>query len=135
MASSESSDSRTNSLNTTSSHNGDSLTHNELKGWLLKRSKLSRKWKKQWFLLKNTDLLYGDTPETATKQIALNDAEISESNIDKKEHTFRIKAKENNRNFYMQADSENTQHEWMQAICFAKAAGRDGENSQACVIQ
>jgi mannitol-specific phosphotransferase system IIBC component len=57
------------------------------------------------------------------------------SNIDKKEHTFRIKAKENNRNFYMQADSENTQHEWMQAICFAKAAGRDGENSQACVIQ
>jgi EH domain-containing protein 1 len=73
--------------------------------------------------------------QTATKQIALNDAEISESNIDKKEHTFRIKAKENNRNFYMQADSENTQHEWMQAICFAKAAGRDGENSQACVIQ
>lgn len=35
----------------------------------------------------------------------------------------------------MQADSENTQHEWMQAICFAKAAGRDGDNSQACVIQ
>lgn len=63
MASSESSDSRTNSLNTTSSHNDEALTHNELKGWLLKRSKISRKWKKQWFLLKNTDLLYGDTPE------------------------------------------------------------------------
>lgn len=35
----------------------------------------------------------------------------------------------------MQADSENTQHEWMQAICFAKAAGGDGDHSQACVLQ
>lgn len=67
MASSESSDSRTNSLtnrsNTASSHNDEDLPHNEFKGWLMKRSKMSRKWKKQWFLLQNTDLFYGDTPE------------------------------------------------------------------------
>ncbi len=28
-------------------------------GWLMKRSKISHKWKKQWFQLKNSDLLYG----------------------------------------------------------------------------
>ncbi len=35
----------------------------ELSGWLTKRSKLSHKWKKQWFHLKNTDLLYGNSDQ------------------------------------------------------------------------
>ena len=66
MASSEPSDpsdSRTNSLNTSSSQNDDSASCMEVKGWLYKRTKMSRKWKKQYFLLKNSNLLYGDTPE------------------------------------------------------------------------
>ncbi|XP_069118595.1 interactor protein for cytohesin exchange factors 1-like [Argopecten irradians] len=135
MASSESSDSRTNSLNTTSSHNDDSVTHIELKGWLMKRSKMSKKWKKQWFLLKNTELLYGDTPEQTSKRIPLTNSEISETNLDKKNFAFRIKSKDIKRTFYIHADNENTQNEWMQAICFAKAAGRHGDMSQACVLQ
>ncbi|XP_033735199.1 PH domain-containing protein DDB_G0274775-like [Pecten maximus] len=135
MASSESSDSRTNSLNTTSSHNDDSVTHIELKGWLMKRSKMSKKWKKQWFLLKNTELLYGDTPEQTSKKIPLTNSEISETNLDKKNFAFRIKSKDIKRTFYIHADNENTQNEWMQAICFAKAAGRHGDMSQACVLQ
>lgn len=32
----------------------------EPSGWLLKRSKISHKWKKQWFQLQSTELLYGD---------------------------------------------------------------------------
>lgn len=63
MAESEPSSSRTNSLNTSSSHNDENHTHVELKGYLWKRTKLSRKWKKQWFILRNSDLLYGNTPE------------------------------------------------------------------------
>ncbi|XP_060079502.1 PH domain-containing protein DDB_G0274775-like [Ylistrum balloti] len=135
MASSESSDSRTNSLNTTSSHNDDSVTHIEMKGWLMKRSKMSKKWKKQWFLLKNTELAYGDTPEQTSKRIPLTNSEISETNIDKKNYAFRIKSKDIKRTFYIHADNENIQNEWMQAICFAKAAGRHGDMSQACVVQ
>lgn len=70
MASSQdtNSDSRTNSLtNTSNSQNDDDFTHMELKGWLMKRSKMARKWKRQWFLLKNTDLCYGDKPEVGTR--------------------------------------------------------------------
>ena len=65
MASSET-DSRTNSLtnrSVSSSRGEEEIRPNELKGWLMKRSRLSRKWKKQWFLLKTTDLLYGNSPE------------------------------------------------------------------------
>jgi len=56
MASSEGTDSRTNSLTNRSisesvNHNDDELHPQELKGWLLKRTRISRKWKKQWFLL------------------------------------------------------------------------------------
>ena len=32
----------------------------EPSGWLLKRSKISHKWKKQWFQVKATELHYGD---------------------------------------------------------------------------
>ncbi|XP_052770153.1 PH domain-containing protein DDB_G0274775-like [Mya arenaria] len=135
---SEGTDSRTNSLTNRSSssqHNDDDLQPQELKGWLMKRTKLSRKWKKQWFLLKSTSLLYGNSPEDTEKQIPLTNSEISESIIDKKQHAFCIKSKENGRSYYIQADNENLQNEWMQAICFAKAAGQRGDNSQACVIQ
>ena len=66
MASSEATDSRTNSLtnrSTSSVHNDDNTQPNELKGWLAKRTKISRKWKRQWFLLKNTSLHYGKSHE------------------------------------------------------------------------
>lgn len=69
------------------------------------------------------------------KSIPLTNSEISESTIDKKQHAFSIKAKENGRTYYIQADTNTEQNEWMQAICFAKAAGQKGDNSQACVIQ
>ena len=60
---------------------------------------------------------------------------MSESNIDHKQYAFHIKAQNSKRVYYLQAEDENTQHNWMQAICFAKAAGRTGGQSEACVIQ
>lgn len=69
------------------------------------------------------------------KKIPLANAEISDTNMDKRQFAFRIKPKHNGRTFYMQAENELKQQDWMQAICFAKAAGRHGDASQACVIQ
>ena len=69
------------------------------------------------------------------KEIPLTNAEISETTIDKKQFAFSIKCKEKGRTYYIQADTESAQNNWMQAICFAKAAGQQGENSAACVIQ
>jgi hypothetical protein len=69
------------------------------------------------------------------KRIPLTNAEISESYVDKKKYAFRIKSKENGRTYYIHADNELSQNCWMQAICFAKAAGHDGSASAACVIQ
>ena len=68
------------------------------------------------------------------KKIPLTNSEISESSIDKKSFAFSIKPKDNGRTYYIQADSELTQNNWMQAICFAKAAGQQGDNSQACSV-
>ena len=68
------------------------------------------------------------------KKIPLTHAEISESSVDKKTFAFSIKSKESGRTYYIQADSELNQNDWMQAICFAKAAGQHGENSQACSV-
>ena len=73
--------------------------------------------------------------QTLTKCIALDGAEISETDIDKKRYAFRLKPKGSSRNFFVHAENENDQQEWMQAICFAKAASHHGDTSQACVIQ
>ncbi|GAB1609745.1 uncharacterized protein LOC106880322 isoform X2 [Argonauta hians] len=108
---------------------------NERKGWLMKRSRLSHKWKRKWFLLKNADLFYGNDPQSTSKRISLVNAEISESHMDKKSYAFRIKPRNHRRAFYIHAENELEQNNWMQAICFAKAAGRLGDNSQACVLQ
>ncbi|ESO86813.1 hypothetical protein LOTGIDRAFT_235216 [Lottia gigantea] len=137
MASDSMTDSKTNSLSNKSSSQPDDedITHNEIKGWLLKRARLSRKWKKQWFLLKNCDLFYGNNPEDSRKKIPLTNADISETSVDKKQYAFRIKSKEGGRTYYIQAENESIQNDWMQAICFAKAAGMNGSASQACVIQ
>ena len=72
-----------------------------------------------------------DTP----KRISLEAAEITETNIDHKKNAFRIRTKETKRVHYLHAEDETTQNHWMQAIYFAKAASRTGDNSQACVIQ
>ncbi|XP_025106050.1 pleckstrin homology domain-containing family H member 2-like [Pomacea canaliculata] len=128
--------SHTNSLsNRSESHAGSELEPNEIKGYLMKRTRLSRKWKRVYFVLKNCDLLYYTNPEGTPKKIPLSNADITETSIDKKQFAFCIKSKENGRTYYIHADSELSQNCWMQAICFAKVAGRDGSSSAACVVQ
>lgn len=73
--------------------------------------------------------------QNTTKRIPLESAEIAEAAIDKRDNTFRIKPKDSRRIFYLCAEDESSQHDWMQAICFAKATGRSGGQSEACVVQ
>lgn len=80
-------------------------------------------------------MYYSALFQGTAKRIPLSNAEISESSIDKKQYAFRIKSKENGRTYYIHAENELSQNCWMQAICFAKAAGNDGSASAACVIQ
>ncbi|XP_002737808.1 PH domain-containing protein DDB_G0274775-like [Saccoglossus kowalevskii] len=104
-------------------------------GWLTKRTRLTHKWKRQWFCLKKTQLYYGETENNSHKFISLDGTEISEAHIDKKPFVFQLKPKDSSRIHYIHADSEADQQEWMQAICFAKASSHHGDQSQACLIQ
>ena len=87
--------------------------------------------KKEHLKLRYLFILFQNTP----KRIPLVASEIAETNIDEKSNAFRIRPSESKRVYYMHADDENTQHNWMQAICFAKAAGHTGDESQACTVQ
>ena len=74
---------------------------------------------------------FQDTP----KRIPLVASEIAETSIDDKSNAFRIRPSDSKRVYYMHANDESVQHNWMQAICFAKAAGHTGDDSQACSLQ
>ena len=39
-------------------------------GWLLKRSRLAHRWRKQWFHIQNSDLYYGDTAEVGMHTVS-----------------------------------------------------------------
>lgn len=55
---------KTNSLSNRSDSQPDAeMTETEIRGYLMKRARLSRKWKKQWFLLRNCDLYYSESPQ------------------------------------------------------------------------
>ena len=41
----------------------DDIQIDEMTGWLMKRTKITHKWLKTWFHLKNTELYYGKSAE------------------------------------------------------------------------
>lgn len=45
----------------------DSGDSSETCGWLMKRTRISHKWKKQWFCLKNADLYYGNAEQVGLR--------------------------------------------------------------------
>lgn len=69
--------SHTNSLsNRSDSHAGSEFEPNEIKGYLMKRARLTKKWKRVFFVLKNCDLLYYSTPEVCFFRLDLNDFSV-----------------------------------------------------------
>ena len=71
--------------------------------------------------------------QSLPKKIQLAGAEITESDIDNKTFAFGIKPKDSNRTYYIHAESEEEQQNWMQAICMAKLS-KSGEGG-ACSVQ
>ena len=69
------------------------------------------------------------------KVIPLVASEIAESNVDSKAYAFRLRARNARRTYYMYAENGHELHDWMQAICFAKAAGNTRDSSQTCTLQ
>ncbi|XP_072167549.1 differentially expressed in FDCP 6-like [Diadema setosum] len=133
-SSSNSSESKSNTLSTRSSY--DIYDTDDTKsGWLWKRSRVSKKWKKRWFTLRRAELMYGHDAETLNKRIPLDGTALSDSCVDQKSHVFKLQPENNNRTFFLQASNDADQLEWMSAICFAKAACQQPDKSQSCVIQ
>ncbi|XP_035674985.1 PH domain-containing protein DDB_G0274775-like [Branchiostoma floridae] len=106
----------------------------DISGWLMKRSRLTRQWRRQWFCLKGCDLQYGDSAEKLRKTIPVTGAQIEEANVGKP-HAFSVKPRDSDRVYLLHADSEEEQRRWVEAICLARMSGTDGDQSQACVIQ
>ncbi|XP_066281023.1 PH domain-containing protein DDB_G0274775-like [Branchiostoma lanceolatum] len=106
----------------------------DIAGWLMKRNKLTRQWRRQWFHLKGCDLQYGDSAEKLRKTIPLTGARIEEADVGKP-HAFSVKPRDSDRQYLFHADSEQEQRRWVEAICLARMSGTDGDQSQACVIQ
>lgn len=101
----------------------------------MKKSMFSRKWKKKWFSLDGTELVYGETAEMNKKfKVPLSGTGIANCQIDEKTNTFKLKPRGRRRTLIVQAGSQSDQQEWMEAICFAKAASHDKGNS-LCVVQ
>ena len=43
----------------------EDVTAAEIQGWLRIRSKRTHKWKKKWFIIRNKDLVYGDSEQVS----------------------------------------------------------------------
>nr|XP_054759861.1 uncharacterized protein LOC129265996 [Lytechinus pictus] len=133
-SSSNSSGSKNNTLSTRSSHDIYDLDDTK-SGWLLKRSRVSKKWKKRWFALRRDELIYGHNSESLDKSIPLDGTDISDSIMDQKLFVFKLQPLNYNRSFFLQAENEADQLEWMSAICFAKAISHQTDKSKSCVLQ
>lgn len=49
--------------NSPSENGTNDIQTTEMKGWLMKRTKLTHKWNKTWFHIANTELSYGKSSQ------------------------------------------------------------------------
>lgn len=68
---------------TTTEPRSEAMQPETKSGWLLKRSKMSRQWKKKWFELKGSTVFYGSGPgvsalSSVTKMLYLFTNKITE---------------------------------------------------------
>lgn len=125
------------------SENGNAATNDSqssdseiaLSEWLMKRSRLTKKWKKTWFTLKGSHLSYGKTEQGPYKTIPLQSTVIEEAHIQGMKYVFRLRPPKSKREYLIQAPDEQSEQRWMQAICFAKVGANNSDASQACSIQ
>nr|CAB3261823.1 uncharacterized protein LOC100177385 [Phallusia mammillata] len=104
-------------------------------GWLTKQCKYSKKWKRVWFTLRASQLLYGDSEQGPFKPIPLHGTVIEECNVKGMKYVFRLRPPKSNRDYLIQAPDQTEEQMWMQAICFAKVGASDTGNSSLCIVQ
>ena len=73
--------------------------------------------------------------QSPEKKISLQGSILSESANDKTSRTFKIRPKGSKRMYHLKAETEGSCHDWMQAVCMAKAAGARTDQSEACILQ
>ncbi|XP_063078748.1 pleckstrin homology-like domain-containing protein [Engraulis encrasicolus] len=113
------------------------------RGWLLKRSHFTHRWKRAWFELQDNILVYGDDEKRACKQINLLGAEMvllkGEASSSCCGWTVTPSAdgsrhRHQHRTYFLRASTAEEQQQWMEAICEARM--RAGEQMpHACVLQ
>lgn len=106
-----------------------------LSEWMMKRCRLTKTWKKTWFVLKGSHLSYGKSEQGPYKIIPLQNTVIEEAHIDGMKYVFRLRPPKMKRDFLIQAPNEQSEQRWMQAVCFAKVGANNGDASQACCVQ
>lgn len=106
-----------------------------MSGWLMKRCRLTKKWKRTWFTLHSSHLSYGKSEAGPLKDIPLQCTAIEEAHIDNMKYVFRLRPPKSRREYLIQAPDEQSEQRWMQAICFAKVSASNSDSSQACCVQ
>ncbi|XP_015209860.2 uncharacterized protein [Lepisosteus oculatus] len=105
------------------------------KGWLSKRTQFTHRWKPAWFVLKETELLYGDNEEEPRKTINMVGAHIGAGDGRDTQYSWTVTPKDSKRTFFLRAGSEAEQQEWMQAICEVMLGSSNARHLRACAIQ
>ncbi|KAG5276602.1 hypothetical protein AALO_G00107560 [Alosa alosa] len=107
---------------------------NDRKGWLLKRTHFTYRWKLAWFELKDSLLVYGDNEKRLHKAINLVGAEMEPLEGNTSFGWTITPGDSSHRTFFLRASTEEEQQQWMEAICEAQLrSGEQGPN--ACVLQ
>ncbi|KAL0967276.1 hypothetical protein UPYG_G00250200 [Umbra pygmaea] len=104
------------------------------KGWLSKRTQYTHRWKKAWFELTDSQLLYGEDEKKRLKIINLVGAVVE--TVEGRDGSFEwtVTPKDRKRTYFVRATSTAEQQEWMEAICEAQLISRDPA-TKTCVLQ
>ncbi|XP_046848632.1 src kinase-associated phosphoprotein 2-like [Xenia sp. Carnegie-2017] len=122
----------------TKENTNDKTNHTREKaGYLLKRNKITNRWKKTWCFIKDRKMCYSNSAEeTTAKSVCLEGCQIGTCEIKSMINTFYVKPKTSQRKYILCAESEEELEEWMQAIFLERCYGQKNSlGSEACVIQ
>ncbi|KAL5474734.1 hypothetical protein EMCRGX_G026722 [Ephydatia muelleri] len=91
-----------------------------MKGYLFKRGHVRKNFKRRWFILRRTKLIYFQSKDTLLKkgEIALDNGTEVEDIPDTKKlaYAFKLFCVASGKPFLMVADTQKDKHQWMKAI-------------------
>ncbi|XP_039604037.1 pleckstrin homology-like domain-containing protein [Polypterus senegalus] len=105
------------------------------RGWLFKRSHFTHRWKPAWFVLHETQLMYGKNETAPLKKINLIGAHVKEADSSNQEYIWTVTPLDSKRTFFLKAGSEVEQQEWMEAVAEVLMKSSKGGSYHACIVQ